>query len=218
MKEKHTEQEVRDTSDAATSSVAEAGFRSPQNLTEAFIRLGLRVPPEVQGHWVLCGEMPAAMYDASFGPDAPAPLVHVAYCRTPGGGTYLVITHQAMCRQHRFLIPLWDAEVLNAVKVMREGRMRVVLMKSQGPDAAVYALNLGLQALDAAVVKTAPTDPAVLEKLLMELPEVVASVRELDAIPGSAEMEEVSEVAVSVVPPIDATLRFIESAPKELRH
>ena len=91
-------------------------------------------------------------------------------------------------------------------------------VKSQGPDAAVYALNFGVQALDAAVVRTAPTDPAVLEKLLMELPEVVASVRELDAIPGSVEMEEVSEVAVSVVPPIDATLRFIDSVPKGTRH
>lgn len=218
MREKHIEDVVRDTSDAAASTVAEAGFRSPQNLTEAFIRSGLRVPPDIQGHWILYGEVPAAMYDTSFGPDAPAPLVHVAYCRTPSGGTYLVITHQALSRQHRFLIPLWDTEVLDAVKVMREGRMRVVLMKSQGSDAAVYALNFGLQALDAALVKAAPTDHAVLEKLLMELPEVVASVRELDAIPGSVDMEGVSEVAVSVVPPIHATLRFIESVPKGTRH
>lgn len=211
MQRNEAENTTRDASDVPNSSVAEAGFKSPQVLTETFIRAGLMVPPEIKGQWVLYGVVPASMFDECYGREAPTPLVHVAYCRTSVGGSYLVITHQVSSRQHRFLIPLWDAEVFETVKVMREGRMRFMLVRSSGRDAAVFPLNFAPTELDAAFVKAPPTDPKVLEKLLIELPGIVNSVRQLDAIPGCVEMGNVSEVAVSVVPPVQAAWTVVDA-------
>jgi len=211
MDRKKTGQETTQATDIPNSSLAIGGITKPQQMTEVFIRQGLLVPPELKGLWVLWGELSADMFDKCFATDVARPLTHVSYCRTSNGGNYLVITHQAAARQHRFVLPLWDEGVLEGVRAMRDGRLRFMLVRSSGRDAVVLPVDFKQSVLDPALVKAAPSDPEVLETLFMEMPGMLQSMRQLDAIPGCVELGNVSEVAVSVVPPVQAVGHFVDA-------
>lgn len=218
MNRNETDDNTTGEHDLALCAVAQAGINTPQEMTEKFIRLGLMVPPEVKGYWILFGEVPAAMFDSFFADRSLRPRVNVSYCRTSNGGTYLVITHQVASWQHRFLLPLWDSEVMDGVRAMRDGRMKFMLASSPGRDAAVIPIDFEPGALDPAFARAVPTDVKVLEKFLAEMPGVIDSVRALDAIPGCLEMATVTEASLSVVVPLEAALAVGESMLRETRH
>ena len=212
MDKEEAGQKTSHATDIPNSSLAFGGILRPQQMTELFIRYGLLVPPELKGFWVLWGELTADMFDTCFANGATRPFTHVSYCRTSNGGNYLVITHQASSRQHRFVLPLWDAGVLEGVRAMRDGRLQFMLVKSSGRDAVTLPVNFEQSALDPALVREAPSDAKTLEALLMEMPVMLNSMRQLDAIPGCVELGNASEVAVSLVPPVQAAERLVATA------
>lgn len=185
-------------------------LQSPQEVTESFARLGLPVPSELKGYWNLCGHLDAATFDEVAGMEPTNPASQVTVLSTHAGGTYLVLTHQILTRQHRFVLPIWDAGVKLGVKALHEQRVRFMLARESGDVALVLPTLVNVSEIDDLLNYQGPSDPEALFPLIGEMPMVVDAVKQLGAVPSCSWLGAVKEVTVSAVVPVHAALSVVK--------
>lgn len=210
MKLQQTARDRFTLSSGGPTSVSYALLTRPQEVTEYFTTLGHEVPEILRNSWVLWAELPEALFDYWMACGQEKPFTAVSYCRTSSGANYLVLTHHLASKQHRFLLPLWDEVVMAGVETMRSGCLKFLFQREDSRDAFVWNIDFDRNALVPAFTKAPPHDPQVLSTFLGQMAGVIESTMQLDAVPGHIETDVVDEVAVSLLPPIDAVGRIFK--------
>ena len=168
----------------------------------------------VRGRWFLCGDVTDRFYDLAKGLGGPMTMRLSAF-HSPDHLPYGVITHQVEALQHRFLLPLYEERVAQCLR-----------QAAQEP----LAFSLGHDASDEAFIQMPPAMPLAWMRLLemhrpltasiaplaiKEFPKAVAEVCELDLVSTLLDGQEVREVSVSVLLPLQAVtlLARVKSRP-----
>lgn len=138
------------------------------------------------------------------------PSSQVTVLSTHAGGTYLVLTHQILTRQHRFVLPVWDAGVMLGLKALHEQKVRFMLAREGGDVALVLPTLLNVNEFDDLLNYKGPSDPEALFPLIGEMPMVVDAVKQLGAVPSCSWLGAVKEVTVSAVVPVHAALSVVK--------
>jgi hypothetical protein len=191
-------------------SVSYALLTRPKEVTEYFTSLGHEVPEMLRSSWVLWAQLPQPIFDHWQACGQEKPFTAVSYCRTSKGANYLVLTHHLASKQHRFLMPLWDEGVMAGVETMRSGCLKFLFQRGDSRDAAIWDVDFERNALTPAFTREPPRDPQVLTSYLGEMAGVIESTMQLDTVPGHLETDVVDEVAVSLLPPVDAVGRIFK--------
>lgn len=210
MKHQQSARERFTPGSASSTSVSYALLTRPQEMVEYFNSLGHEVPEVLRNCWVLWAQLPQPLFDHWQACGQERPFTAVSYCRTSKGANYLVLTHHLASRQHRFLMPLWDEGVMAGVETMRSGCLKFLFQRADSRDVAVWDIDFGTEALVPAFTREPPRDPQVLTSYLGEMAGVIESTMQLDAVPGHVETDAVDEVAVSLLPPVDAVGRIFK--------
>jgi hypothetical protein len=203
--------------DPLRSFVHQGRLMAPHEVTESFIRRGQFVPPELKSHWSLCGEMTDAMFD-EVEASAPSKLaLRMSSFTTTHGGFYLVLTHQISLRQHRFVLPLWDTSVLAGVRAMAEGKLKFMLAHQTGEMAVVFSSGFKPHEVEPVLAYEIPDDTEQLLALFAEMPAVVETLRQLQAVPTCGCPGPIQEAALSVVVPFQAALSLVRGTSSRQR-
>lgn len=195
--------------DSLRSLVTEGRLMSPPQVTEAFAVRGDVLPPELKGHWSLCGDAPAALFDAIQAPSPSRLMLRLSVFTTPLGGAYLVLTHQLVSSQHRFLLPLWDVRTREGIRALRDGRLRFMLARQCEGLALVLSSSFKSEEIEPVFAYAVPEDPEQLLALVQEMPMVVHTMRQLQAIPSCGRPGPIKEVGLSVLMPVEAVLGIV---------
>lgn len=204
-----------DAIDPAQSTLSRGRLMAPHEVTESFALRGHEVPPELKGYWSLCGELTEAMFDEVQATSSQFALRLSAFT-TMLGGTYVVLTHQMMSRQHRFVLPLWDRGVLAGVRAMHAGKLKVMLARGEEETALVFSSGFNPHEIEPLLAFEVTKSPDELLRLIAEMPTVVQTLMQLEAIPSCHWHGPITEVGVSMVAPVQAALSVLESGP--VRH
>lgn len=216
MEKLHTLHYSRDAVDPLRSFVFEGRLMTPQEVTESFICRGEFVPPKLKGNWFLCGDVTAGMFDAVKAKGVAKLALRLSVFTTPQGGVYLVLTHQIGASHHRFVLPVWDADVLAGVKALYSGRLQFMLARQETQEALVISSGFEQDEIEPLLAHRAPEDSDQLLTLLAEMPTVVQTMRQMEAVPGCNWLGPVAEVAVSVIAPVNAALSIVQGS--SVRH
>jgi hypothetical protein len=195
--------------DPLRSFVQEARLVAPHEVTEMLIRRGQFVPPELRGYWCLCGDMTDAMFDEVKASEPSKLALRLSSFTTTHGGCYLVLTHQISSRQHRFVLPLWDSGVLAGVKAMASGTLKFMLAQQTGERAVVFSSEFKRHEVEPVLAYETPDDTEQLLALFAEMPMVVETLRQLQAVPTCGRPGPIQEAALSVVIPVQAALSLV---------
>jgi hypothetical protein len=196
--------------DLLRSFLFQARLMAPHEVTESFALRGLLMPPELKSHWSLCGEITEAMFDEVKDAVPSEMALRLSAFTTTLGGAYLVLTHQLKSRQHRFVLPLWDTGVLAGVSALSQGKLKFMLAQHEAEMAVVFSSGFKPHEVEPVLAYGAPDDPDQLLKLFAEMPAVVQTLRQLQAVPSCHWQGPIKEVAVSVVAPVDAAMRIVK--------
>ncbi len=186
--------------DPARSFISEGRLMSPREVRDSFSSRGETVPAAFEGHWSLCGEMTVGMFDDAMASKDMWMAATASTFISTNRGLYAVFSHQLQSRQHRFLLPLWDLEVLQGVRAMHEGELQIMLARGTEEQAVVFPCDFKLPEIEPLLEVTATTSKERLWTLVSEMWSVVQTIRQLQAVPSTNE-SPVEEVAISVVPP-----------------
>jgi hypothetical protein len=157
----------------------------------------------LSGHWFLCGDVSDRFHELAKGRHDLISF-RVSAFHSPDDLSYSVITHQLQEAQHRFVLPLYEAQM---AKCLRQA------------TTLPLAFSLGHDASDRAVIQMPPTLASALAPLLAlhlpltrqrallaveEFPKVLGAACELDQVPTLFQGCEVREVSVSALFPEEA--------------
>lgn len=149
--------------------------------------------------WYLCGDMTERGYNTLVrSPDQGG--VRLSTFIGPLGGTYLVVTHQSVASQHRFLLSLGEDTVQTFLKSLAEYPLQATLGRGGDSEAVVVNDQLdpaSLMPLFKSYAK--PVDDVTL--YLSEFRLAVDEISKRSRIPSVLEDIRVEDVSVSIVPP-----------------
>lgn len=159
----------------------------------------------IQG-WYLCGDMTERGYDNLVrNPDRGG--VRLSSFIGPLGGTYLVVTHQSLACQHRFLLSLGEEIVQAFVNSLAEYPLQATLGCDGGSAAVVVNDQLDPVALKPLLKPYAkPVDDVAL--YLSEYRLAVDEASKRGRIPSVLEGVAVEDISLSIVPPESVVQRL----------
>lgn len=156
--------------------------------------------------WYLCGDMTERGYDSLVrNPDRGG--VRLSSFIGPLGGTYLVVTHQSMACQHRFLLSLGEETVQAFLTSLAEYPLQATLGCDGGSAAVVVNDQLDPVALKPLLKPYAkPVDNVGL--YLSEYRLAVDRASKRGGIPSVLADVPVKDVSLSIVPPESVVQRM----------
>lgn len=196
--------------DPKWSTAFQARLDTPEQVEESVRVIGGELPEVFAGKWMLHGGLTEPMFENLRAGD-PNLMRRRISTFTTRGSAYLVLTHQLLTRQHRFLLPLWEPLAHKCVKALHEGKLGFLLSR-QAQDEAILLSSLFVPSEVEPVLSqcTSPDAKEALE-LIAEMRLVVETIRQHKAIPCCYGLGFISEVAVSVLMPeeqMDAILNM----------
>jgi hypothetical protein len=209
MKIIETLQHDPDLVDPTRSFLSEGRIMAPHEVTDAFSSRGDELPRELSGCWSLCGEMTESLFDDVMKHHPSKLVFRLSAFASNSGGTYAVFTHQMFARQHRFLLPLWDLDVLTGLRGATSGRLNFMLARGSAAEGIVYPSGFKRRDIEPLLEMVRPAGLDTDTIHLSQMWAAVQTIQQLEAIPSSYSDRVVEEVMVSVVPPTHTLQRLL---------
>lgn len=195
--------------DPTRSFLSEGRIMAPHEVADAFSSRRDALPKELRGSWSLCGEATESMFDDT-ATHHPSKLVfRISAFTSDSGGVYAVLTHQMLARQHRFLLPLWDLDVLTGMKGATAGRLNFMLARGTAQEGMVFPSGFKRRDIEPLLDMVRPAGLDTDMEHLSQMWAAVQMIQQLQAIPSSHDDRSVEEVMVSVVPPTHTLQRLM---------
>lgn len=178
-----------------------ARIMTPSDVASATRGQPAEVIVTIRGRWMLCGdvarptfEMLKAAQDGEIG-------FRLSAFESPSGSMYCVMTHQVRSHQHRYLLPMWDRQVLACIRGMAAGHHGFMLGCAGETNALVLR---GVVPCDdfKPLLEMARCAPETAEsELVTEMPLALGIFARIDAMPSYWPDFEVDTLSVSLVTP-----------------
>lgn len=181
------------------SLVGQGRLMSPSQIQEGFAERGQQVPGLLTG-WCLCGATSTAMFEA-IGRHGGAVDVRLTGFVGPANGTYAVLTQQLGSRQHRFLLPLYEPEVMDFLKSLERHSIQVMLGTGRSNQAVVLHNQLPWRLVQPLVGMSQPDHRVAPDDALEEMAGAICEMSRPTAIPSLYRGVELDDVSVSVIVP-----------------
>ncbi|WP_430407343.1 hypothetical protein [Hydrogenophaga sp.] len=183
---------------------------TPDDVVAALSDRDLDERTRIGRRWMFCCDVNPKMFEQLRGIRLDSLALRVTGFVSSLGGTYAVLTHQVAGHQHRLLLPLYDAEVQEAIIGAANEPHGFLVSNDNQTEAVVLFGNpqfgqelLGLPGLSRQLSREA------LAVLIPELPSVIMAMTEVARVPSLCE-EAIMSVSVTVVMPIRSMLRVDE--------
>jgi len=174
---------------------------SPEEVEKATEGYDEQTRQHVRGHWSLCGDCSQEMFDAIVRQGDAALRHSLGVIQREDGTKFLVVTHQLVNAQHRFLVPMWDPRVPDLLDAVSLGRNSISLARKGGTHALVLsaAANAPLAAQLRKHLDMPIPDPQQLRELLRGLPQLMETAAKPEHFPNLMEGVKVTDVSLSIV-------------------
>ncbi|MDO8905956.1 hypothetical protein [Hydrogenophaga sp.] len=202
--------------DPTKSFLSEARIMAPYEVADAFTSRGDELPPELKGRWSLCGEATESLFDVTRELHPSKLGIRLSAFTSNSGGVYAVLTLQMLLRQHRFLLPLWDLDVLSSMRGAIEGKLCFMLARGGSNEAIVFPSEFKRHDIEPLLDLVVPAGQDTDATHLSQMWAAVQMIQQMKAIPGFDKDREVEEVMVSVVPPTHTLKRLFSD--NSVRH
>lgn len=195
--------------DPTRSFLSEGRIMAPREVADAFKSREEALPQELRGCWSICGEATESLFDDALKHHPSKLVFRLSAFTSNSGGNYAVITHQMFARQHRFLLPLWDLDVLTGLKEAAAGRLNFMLARGAAAEGIVFQSGFKRRDIEPLLEMVRPAGLDMNTIHLSQMWAAVQTIQQLEAIPSSHADRVVEEVMVSVVPPTHTLQRLI---------
>ena len=158
----------------------------------------------VHGHWLLAGAVNPVLFSA-LRIDAGKEIAgEVGILCTPVGAAYSILCSQLGMRQHRHVLPLYDAKVVAFLSSAIREPFRLCI-ESAGHDTGsiYYTSPLTPDLFIPSYEQSQEIDLAKRDEFILELPSLIAQVTKIEMM-RSLKNERVREVDVSMLLPDDS--------------
>lgn len=159
---------------------------------------------KVRGYWMLVGAVNKAMYARlrAYG-DEPISALLTGF-QTPSGAAYAAMCCQIGGSQHRFLLPLYSAEVVKFLRASPDKPLNINLECAGEPNGSMlYNCSLQPDHYISALIVSQMIDQTRFSSFSAELPSAISTATAVDFVP-SLNGQAVRDVDVSVLLPLDA--------------
>lgn len=174
-----------------------ARIMSPQEVSSAITTSTRGLSELLERRWMLCGDVAAE----TFALMRQIPLRDVA-CRvsaftSSNFGNYAVIAHQVSTHHHRFVLPLWDPEVIAFIRALQTQPHGFMLGCAGAMDAVVLPGFASAGELRPLLRFCSEPTEQEFGVLIGELPLVIATMARVDAIPSVDAARPVTTASMS---------------------
>lgn len=192
------------------SSHTFARLMKPSEVAEATEFYPSNVRARVAGHWMLCGDVSAQMFQLLKMVSSHFFPTRVTGFRSSYGFGYGVLTHQVGGHQHRFVLCLSDPPVREFLASIGRDKVGFMLGDDNQPDALVLESPIKPSEFLPLLAMSQEGTPEERKEALLELPLVQEAMSNPLQVPSLVAGTTVQEVNVSLLLPsiLDETLRI----------
>lgn len=192
------------------SSQTFARLMTPEKVTEATRFYPTNVRTQVAGHWMLCGDVSAQMFQLLKKVSSHLFPTRVTGFRSSYGYGYGVVTHQVGGHQHRFVLCLSDPPVREFLTSTSKDKFGFMLGDDNQPDAIILDSPMKSSEFFPLLALCQEGTTEERKEALLELPLVQEAMSNLLQVPSLVAGVTVREVNVSLLLPsiLDETLRI----------
>src|SRR2546425_9450406 len=192
------------------SSQTFARLMTPSKVAEATRFYPTNVRTQVAGHWMLCGDVSAQMFQLLKKVSSHLFPTRVTGFRSSYGFGYGVLTHQVGCHQHRFVLCLSDPPVREFLASIGKDKVGFMLGDDNKPDALVLESPIKPSEFLPLLAMSQEGTTEERKEALLELPLVQEAMSNLLQVPSLVAGVTVRQVNVSLLLPsiLDETLRI----------
>lgn len=189
---------------------------APDEVTAALSDRSKEERERIGRRWMFCCDVAPEMFEQLLLQRQDDIAFRITGFGSSLGGAYAVLTHEVEGHQHRYLLPLYDQEVQQAiVGAAREPHGFLMGNDSQIESVILYgAPHIG-QSLLGLPGLTRQLSKESLAIVIPELPEVIRAMTEVDRIPP-LKNEAIRSVSVTVVMPTYSFLQVDDELPTKL--
>lgn len=155
----------------------------------------------LQGHWISCGYQKESTFALFRIAQSDAIRFRVSAFTSSLGSAYAVMTHQVSSHQHRFVLPLWDPRVCSFVRGMDGQRFAFSFCPEGSGEALVLFYHDDGSTFRKLQQFFVTADAADNWTWATEVPIVIATLGQRDAIPSLEAGTAVTDVSLSMVLP-----------------
>lgn len=179
-----------------------ARLLSPTEVAEATCRQPAQVRRKTDGHWVLCGDVSAPMFDLLKDVSSPHLPTRLTGFNSSGGFGYCVMTHQVLRHQNRFVLSLYDPAVRMFLEaITKSGKLSFMLGNGDGDNALL--LECPLKPIEFMPLLAMSSEATLKEQreALQELPILLSTMGNPLQVPSLFSGLSVQHVSVSMLLP-----------------
>lgn len=182
-------------------------LRSPDEVVEALAERSEEERLRMGRRWLFCGSVAQDMFQVLRHEPVDALHQRVTGFVSKAGAAYGVLTHQVRGYQHRLVLPLFDAEVQQAVLALTREPFGF-LMSRDGEEESLLLLRSSITGdnMQGLPGLRKEMSDAALATSIGELPDVVMAITDVEQIPSLLEVPTHS-VSVSFVLPLHSMAR-----------
>lgn len=194
---------------SATSSHYFSRLMRPSEVDEAARDYPDQVRRLVAGHWTLCGDVSATMFNLIKKSRTDFLPTRLTGFRSTDGIAYGVVTHQVKGYQHRSVLCLYDPSVREFLQATTKDRLFFMLGNDDGNETALLTSPLKPVEFVPLLAMSSDWSEEQQRKAVFELPAVVATMSEASQVPRIPGCQPVNHVSVSLLLPgiLGETLR-----------
>lgn len=151
--------------------------------------------------WTLCGDVSPALLDVLQAAGGFGDNERITAVSAPSGLQYAVFTHQLAFFQHRYLVPLFDAQVNRCLQEVAQGGSLGYSLSGEQEQAMVWPSLLGAREVMPLAALCGAVAQGQEEHALDEYSRVLQEVRDPERIPSLLQGTPVRYASVTVIPP-----------------
>ena len=149
----------------------------------------------VAGHWTLCGDVSATMFNLLKEPQTDYLPTRLTGFRSSDGVSYGVVTHQVQGHQHRSVLCLYDPSVREFLEATTKDRLFFMLGNDDSEEAVLLGSPLKPVEFVPLLAMSLEATEEQQRQAVFELPavvEIMSNPRQVPNIPGCPPVKHVS--------------------------
>lgn len=160
--------------------------------------------------WTLCGDVAPALFDLLQASHmSGGSNERITMLSSPAGHSYVVLTRQWHCFQHRYFLPLFDQRAKECIEsISRDGELGYSLA-GEGSDTLVWRSVVGPQAFLPLRSKFSTVAEGEEEAALEDYARALDEVGDPGRIPSVLDDEAVRFASVSAINPAEIVMRLM---------
>lgn len=162
--------------------------------------------------WTLCGDVEPTIFSALQASGHPQQKnERMTVLASSSGLGHAVFTHQAGALQHRFVVPLYEAKVVNCVRAIAHGDSFGYSLGGEGSHAAIWATDFSAAEFMPLLPFCRAEPLGQEERVLQEYVATVLELRDPERIPSSLDGVAVRFASVTAIAPDEVIAKVAAS-------